>query len=69
MFRILIVLAISLVTAACGVESVSTAATAAAAKQKELDEGKKTMAKAQADIQKAMDQTQKSAEKAGEADK
>jgi ribosomal protein L12E/L44/L45/RPP1/RPP2 len=69
MFRILIALVIAMTAAGCGVDSMSAAATAAALKQKEIEEGKKTMAKAQADIQKAMDQTQKNAEKAGEADK
>lgn len=69
MVRILIALVFATTAAGCGVESASIAATAAALKQKELEEGKKTMAKAQSDIQKAMEQTQKSAEKAGEADK
>jgi len=69
MFRILIALVLATTTAGCGVDSMSAAATGAALKQKELEEGKKTMAKAQEDIQKAMDQTQKNAEKAGEADK
>lgn len=73
MFRILIALIVGITTgiaiAGCGVETVSTAATAAATKQKELEEGRKTMAKAQEDIQKAAEQTQKNAEKAAEADK
>ena len=69
MSRILIVLAIALSVASCGVETVGTAATAAALKQKELEEGKKTMAKAQQDIGKAMEQTQESAKKADDAEK
>ena len=50
--------------AGCGVESASTAATVAAAKKQEIEQGKKTMDKMQQDIGKAMEQTQQSAQRA-----
>ena len=53
----------------CGVESLSTAATAAALKQKELEAGKKTMAEAERKIGESMQQVQQGAQKAGDADK
>ena len=53
----------------CGVESLSTAATAAALKQKELEAGKKPMAEAERKIAESMQQVQQGAQKAGEADK
>ena len=61
-----LVLALS---AGCGIETASTAATAAALKQKEIEAGKKTMEQARQKIEQSMEQVQKSAEKAGEADK
>lgn len=69
MSRIVAAIAISLLAAGCGVETASTAATAAIAKQKEIEAGKKTMEQAQQKIQQSMEQVQKGAEKAGEADK
>ena len=69
MSRFLVVAIVAVLAAGCGVEAVSTAATVAAAKQKELEAGKKTMDKAQQQIGQSMEQIQKSAEKAGEADK
>ncbi len=50
--------------AGCGVETASTAATAAAVKKQEIEQGKKTMEQVQQDIGKAMEQTQRSAERA-----
>ena len=47
----------------CGVETASTAATAAAIKQKEIEEGKKTMEQAQQKVGQAMEQVQQRAEK------
>jgi hypothetical protein len=44
--------------AGCGVESVGTAATGAAIKQQELQQGKKTMDEAQKKIGAAMEQVQ-----------
>ena len=69
MNRIVLALAAALLAAGCGVETVGTAATAAVAKQKEIEAGKKTMEQAQMKVQQSMEQVQRSAEKAGEADK
>ncbi len=55
--------------AGCGVETASTAATAAAAKKQEIEQGRKTMEKMQQDIGKAMEQTRQSAERADDAAK
>ena len=52
--------------AGCGVETATTAATVAAAKKQELEQGKKTMEQMQQDIGKAMEQTQQSAARADE---
>jgi hypothetical protein len=53
----------------CGVETATTAATIAAAKKKEIEQGKKTMEQMQQNIGKAMDQTQQSTERAEDAAK
>ena len=50
----------------CGVETATTAATGAAIKKQELEEGKKTMEQVQQEIGQAMQQTQQRAEKDGE---
>jgi methyl-accepting chemotaxis protein len=50
--------------AGCGVETASTAATAAALKKQEIEQGKKTMEQAQQKIGNAMDQMQQSRENA-----
>ena len=55
--------------AGCGVETASTAATAAAVKKQEIEQGKKTMEQMQQDIGKAREQTQRSAERADAAAK
>ena len=52
--------------AGCGVETASTAATAAAIKKKEMEEGQKTMEQTKQKIDAAMQQTQQRAEKDGE---
>ncbi len=67
--RLIIVFAAVAVFAGCGVESASTAATAAAVKKQEIEQGKKTMEQMQQNIGKAMEQTQQSAESADEAAK
>ena len=69
MNRIFVAIAAVLLAAGCGVETVSTAATAAVAKQKEIEAGKKTMENAQQQVQQSMEQVQKAAVRAGEADK
>lgn len=53
--------------AGCGVETATTAATGAAIKKKELEEGKKTQERAQQKIDQAMDQAQQRAQQAGDA--
>ena len=63
----LIVVFALLALAACGAETASTAATGAAIKKREVEEGKKTMERAQQNIGQAMEQVQQRAEK--DADK
>jgi len=53
--------------AGCGVETASTAATAAALKKQELEQGKKTMEQAQKKIGQAMEQAGQRAQQAGDA--
>ena len=55
--------------AGCGVETATTAATVAAGKKQELEQGKKTMEQMQQNIGKATEQTQQSAERADDAAK
>ena len=61
--RTLIVLCAFVALAGCGVETATTAATGAAIKKKELEEGKKTMEQVQQKIGQAMEQAQQRAEK------
>ena len=68
MRQIIVVITIAAL-AGCGVETATTAATVAAAKKKEIEQGKKTMEQMQQNIGKAMDQTQQSAERAEDAAK
>ena len=60
--RLIIILFIIAALAACGVETASTAATAAVVKKQEIEQGKKAMDQLQQNIGKAMEQTQQSAE-------
>ena len=62
-----IILASVLVLGGCGVDSASTAATAAAAKKQELEQGKKTMGEMQQNLGKALEQDRQSAERADDA--
>lgn len=64
----LVLLGISLAMVACGVETAGTAATAAAVKKQELEQGQKTMEQFQQKLDQANLQTQQRAEQAG-ADK
>jgi methyl-accepting chemotaxis protein len=68
MRQIIVVVTIAAL-AGCGVETATTAATVAAAKKKEIEQGKKTMEQMQQNIGKAMEQTQQSAERAEDAAK
>ena len=63
----LIAICVLAVLTGCGVETATTAATSAAIKQKEIEEGKKTMEQAQQKVGQAMEQVQQRAEK--DADK
>jgi NifU-like protein involved in Fe-S cluster formation len=56
-----LVIAAAAALAGCGLETASTAATAAAIKKQELQEGQKTMERAQQKIGEAMQQTQQRA--------
>ncbi len=67
--RQIIAIALIGVLTGCGVETATTAATVAAAKKKEIEQGKKTMEQMQQNIGKAMEQTQQSAERAEDAAK
>lgn len=67
--RQIIFLAAVAALAGCGVETASTAATAAAVKKQEIEQGKKTMEQMQQNIGKAMEQTQQSAERTEDAAK
>ena len=49
--------------AGCGAETATTAATGAAIKKREVEEGKKTMEQAQQKIGQAMEQVRERAEK------
>lgn len=62
----LLVLTMALALAGCGVETASTAATAAAVKKQEVEQGQKTMQQAQEKIDGAVQQMQ---QRAGGADK
>ena len=53
------------VLAACGVETAGTAATAAAIKKQELEEGKRTQQRANEKIDQATKQMHESAQKRG----
>ena len=60
-----IALAACMLLAACGVETASTAATAAAIKKQELEEGKRTQQRANEKIDQATKAMQESAQKRG----
>jgi NifU-like protein involved in Fe-S cluster formation len=59
--RTFFVLALAACLAGCGLETASTAATAASIKKQEIQEGKKTMDRAQQKIDGAMQQAQQRA--------
>jgi NifU-like protein involved in Fe-S cluster formation len=67
--RTLIALVVVAALAGCGVETASTAATVAAAKKKEVEQGKKTMEQVQDNIGKTMEQAQQNAERKEDAAK
>ena len=67
--RITVALVVIAVLAGCGVETATTAATVAAAKKQEIEQGKKTMDQAQDNIAKTMEQAQQNAERREDAAK
>ncbi len=54
-----------LTVSACGVETATTAATGAAVKKQEIEQGRKTMEQMQRKVDQANQQAQKHAEQAG----
>jgi curli biogenesis system outer membrane secretion channel CsgG len=58
----LLVIALAAALSACGLETATTAASAAAIKKQELEQGKKTMQHAQQKIDGAMQQLQQRAD-------
>ena len=63
------ILIAALTLAGCGVETASTAATAAALKKQEIEQGKKTLEQAQQKIGNAMEQMQQSSQSREAAEK
>ena len=63
--RFIFPLAAALALGACGVETASTAATGAAIKKQELEQGKQTMEQMQLKLDQANQQVQQRAEQAG----
>ena len=63
------ILIAALTLAGCGVETASTAATAAALKKQEIEQGKKTLEQAQQKIGNAMEQMQQSSQTREAAEK
>lgn len=57
----LIVVAALTLLGGCGVETATTAATGAAAKQREVEEARKTVDQARGDVAQALDQAQRRA--------
>jgi hypothetical protein len=60
--KTLLVIVATAALAGCGVETATTAATAAAIKKQELEQGQKTMQQAQKKVDAAMQQVQQRAE-------
>jgi len=58
---------VAILVVGCGADTMTAAATAAALKKQEIEQGKKTMDQAQQRIKSAADQMQQSAQKAAEA--
>ena len=65
----IIVIVAAAALAGCGVETATTAATVAAAKKKEIEQGKDTMNQVRQNLDKAMEQTQQSAQRTEDATK
>jgi curli biogenesis system outer membrane secretion channel CsgG len=67
--KTLLVIAVMAALTGCGVETASTAATAASIKKQELQEGQKTMQRAQQKIDAAVGQMQQRAASSAEEQK
>ena len=65
--RTLLALAAAALLAGCGVDAASSAATAASLKKQEIEQGQRTMQRAQQKIEGAMQQAQERAAAAGDA--
>ena len=59
--RMLVAVAVTVMLAGCGVDAASTAATTAALKKQELEDGQRTMQQVRQKIDAAMQQTQERA--------
>ena len=68
MRRLIPVIAV-IVLAGCGVDTATTAATGAAIKKQELEEGKRTQDRAQQKIDQMQEQMQQRAQQAGGSEK
>jgi hypothetical protein len=66
--RTVIAVAVVAVLAGCGVDAASTAATVAAMKKQEIEDGKRTLQQAQQKIDSAMQQVQQRADSAEQSD-
>lgn len=62
-------LVVAAALAACGVEVATTAATGAAIKKQEVDQGKKTLEQTREKVEQAAQQVEQRAEQAGGSDK
>jgi uncharacterized membrane protein (DUF106 family) len=60
--KTLLLILVTAALAGCGVETVGSAATAASIKKQELQEGQKTMQRAQVKVNEAMQQMQQRAD-------
>jgi hypothetical protein len=67
MTRRILVYAALAALAGCGVETATTAATGAAVKKQEIEQGRKTQEDAQRKVEQAMQQLQQRADQAGDA--
>lgn len=63
--KMLVLVAATLMLSACGIETASTASTAAALKKQEIEQGKKTMEQFQQKLDQANQAAQQRAEQAG----
>jgi hypothetical protein len=69
MRRFILAAVISTALAGCGVETATSAATVAAARKQEVEQGKRTMDQIQLKVGAAMEQARRSAERAEDASK